>query len=146
MKKFKPGQLLTYNNNVYQIRRSKNGVGCNECDYDKNILNEPLPCLKCVRVPDDCYLENVSPKHIYTLNPLKQRGHEVTVKLNHSCFILLLRIRNLCKHNFTCSFLKALEPIKFEITGTKAKRRLPPLYLVELIKKLSEEYETLNIR
>lgn len=146
MKKFKPGQLLTYNNNVYQVRRSENGVGCDSCDYGKNILNEPLPCLKCACVPDDCYLENVSQKHIYTLNPFKQRGHEVTVKLNHSCFILLLQIRNLCKHHFTYSFLKILKPIKFEVAGTKVRRRLPPLYLVELVKKLSEEYESLDIR
>lgn len=145
MKKFKPGQLFTYNNTVYQVRRSENGVGCDSCYYGKNILNEPLPCLKCACVPDDCYLEDVSQKHIYTLNPLKKRGHEVTVKLNHSCFILLLKIRNLYKHNFTCSFLTILRPIRFEITGTKIKRRLPPLYLVELVKKLSEEYETLNL-
>lgn len=146
MKKFKPGQLFTYNNNVYQVRRSETRLGCDACDYSKNILNEPLPCLRCARCPDNCYLENVSQKHIYTLNPLKQRGREVTVKLNHSCFILLLKIRNLCKDHFTYSFLKILKPIKFEITGTKVKRRLPPLYLVELVKKLSEEYENLNIR
>lgn len=146
MKKFKPGQLLTYYNTVYQIRRSKKGKGCDECDFRKNILNEPLPCLKCVHIPDDCYLENVSSKHIYTLNPLNKKGHEITVKLNHSCFLLILQIRNLCKRNFTCSFLTALRPMRFTIEGTKVKRRLPPLYLVELVKKLSEEYESLNIR
>lgn len=146
MKRLKPGQLLTYNNNVYQVRRSKNGIGCNECDFNKNLLNEPLPCLKCVLIPDNCYLEDVTQKHIYTLNPLKKKGHEITVKLNHSCFLLILQIRNLCKRNFTCSFLTALRPMRFTIEGTKVKRRLPPLYLVELVKKLSEEYESLNIR
>lgn len=146
MKMFKPGQLLTYNNTVYQVRRSKTGIGCDVCDYWKNILNEPLPCLKCVRVPDNCYLENVSSKHIYTLNPLKKRGHEVTVKLNHSCFLLILQIRNLCKRNFTCSFQTVLKSMEFTIEGTNVKRRLSHAYLVEFVKKLSEEYETLNIR
>lgn len=145
-KKFKPGQLLTYNNIVYRVRRSKNGVGCDECDFSKNILNEPLPCLKCVFIPDDCYLEDVTSKHIYILHPNKRGCREITVKLSHSCFLLILQIRNLCKRNFTCSFLKTLKLMKFTIEGTKVKRRLPNSYLTELIKKLSEEYENLNIR
>lgn len=145
MKKFKPGQLLTYNNTVYQVRRSKSEIGCKECDYGENILNETLPCLKCVRVPDNCYLENVSPKHVYILHPYN-RCREITVELNHSSFILLLRIRNLCKHNFTCSFRTVLKSMEFTIKGTNVKRRLSHAYLAEFIKKLSEEYENLNIR
>ena len=144
MKKFKPGQLLTYNNTVYQVRRSKNRTGCDECDYKKNILNEPLPCLKCVRVPDNCYLKNVSSKHIYVLHP-NNRCREITVKLDHSCFILLLQIRGLCKYIFTCSFREVLKSIEFTIEGTNVKRRLSHAYLVELMKKLSKEYETLNL-
>lgn len=144
MKKFKPGQLLTYNNTVYQVRRSKTGIGCDVCDYWKNILNEPRPCLKCVRVPDNCYLEDVSQKHIYVLHP-KNRCREITVKLNHPSFLLLLQIRNLCKRNFTCSFLTVLKSMKFAVEGTNVKRRLSHAYLVEFMKKLSEEYETLNL-
>lgn len=145
MKKFKPGQLFTYNNTVYQVRRSKSKLGCNECAFDKNILNEIRPCLKCFRVPNNCYLENVTQKHIYVLHPYN-RCREITVKLNHSSFILLLKIRNLCKHNFTCSFRTVLKSMEFTIEGTNVKRRLSHAYLVEFVKKLSEEYETLNIR
>lgn len=145
MKKFKPGQLLTYCNTVYQVRRSKTGAGCDACDYDKNILADLRPCLKCVHVPDNCYLENVSTKHIYVLHPYN-RCREITVKLSHSSFILLLRIRNLCKHNFTCSFREVLKSMKFAVEGTNVKRRLSHAYLVEFMKKLSEEYENLNIR
>lgn len=144
MKKFKPGQLLTYNNTVYQVRRSKSKLGCNECAFDKNILNEIRPCLKCLRVPNNCYLENVTQKHIYVLHPYN-RCREITVKLNHSSFILLLKIRNLCKHNFTCSFRTVLKSMEFAIEGTNVKRRLSHAYLVEFMKKLSKEYETLNL-
>ena len=144
MKKFKPGQLFTYNNTVYQVRRSKSKLGCNECAFDKNILNEVRPCLNCMRVPNNCYLENVSKKHIYVLHPYN-RCREITVKLNHSCFILLFRIRELCKHNFTCSFREVLKSMKFAVEGTNVKRRLSHAYLVEFMKKLSEEYEKLNL-
>jgi hypothetical protein len=145
MKKLKPGQLFTYNNTVYQVRRSKNGIGCDVCDYWKNILNEPRPCLKCARVPDNCYLEDVSQKHIYVLHP-ENRCREITVKLNHPSFLLLLQIRNLCKRNFTCSFRTVLKSMKFAVEGTNVKRRLSHAYLVEFMKQLSEEYEKLNIK
>lgn len=146
MKKLRPGQLLTYNNTAYQVACSKNGTGCYDCAYNENILREPVPCLKCLYIPDTCHLENISTKHIYVLHPKVQGCRDVTVKLSHSQFISLLQLKRLCRRDyFAPSLLTMLSPVRFVVENSDVKSRLNRPYLVELVKKLSEDYEKLNI-
>ena len=43
-KTYKPGQIITINKNVYQIKKSI--YGCIECDYIKYDVRQ-YPCKKC---------------------------------------------------------------------------------------------------
>lgn len=66
---YKPGQLITINNQVFRIKR-RNYIGFRTCDTCARVNGSHICQGKnkigdfCTNLPCDLYLERVTPKHI----------------------------------------------------------------------------------